>query len=567
MTYLSDADRFAYQLDRDTVRDHALEIFSKMVGEFRDHQILSCGLKSLVEKYFDWVNQNVPEGLLDADPVEKPTLHDFEPFLRLKNQWGIEVWKSKYAGEWNSQSGKSSDQQQVLQQILLQPSVAATSDDDVMQTEKEEKEKETTIVVVRDIPLGVVEPESTKKRGEIMDPSPPTIVNVLRGEEVTSVSISRSPRSLHCVIVTVDGGDTFVGGDNALGQLGFSPQVSDGCSLGVCATIPAMAQVSCGGGHGVGVSDKGGLYAWGCSMDGRLGVGLMEKVGVEDKLERTTFASSPVSPALTEEQLDQLRQAKSELATSRHPIVLRKAQEVVDLHALQSPMAGLQVHSVSCGVLHTVCIAGATRSLFSWGSGVGYRLGHSDCVTTSWPRKIESMKFPCETVQCCNTYTGILTTDGSVYVWGRGAKGQLGLGGSSSDMTSIRPRRVRYRRRKRQKQGLGSSSSVNGSSQDDGAASNNSSSSLYAADEARIDEIALSDTHGSALDLNGKVWTWGAAPSIGRRCRVLPTYTSAVKKEPRGGGSVYCVPFHLPQPAWDPIPQIVKRLRKYPIGR
>ena len=83
----------------------------------------------------------------------------------------------------------------------------------------------------------------------------------------------------------------------------------------------------------------------------------------------------------------------------------------------------------------------------------------------------------------------------------------------------------------------------------------------------RIEILALSDTHGVSLDVNGKVWTWGGAPSLGRRCRQLPTYTSAVKKEPRGGASVYCVPYHLPQPAWDPIPAIVNQLKKYPIGK
>jgi len=55
--------------------------------------------------------------------------------------------------------------------------------------------------------------------------------------------------------------------------------------------------------------------------------------------------------------------------------------------------------------------------------------------------------------------------------------------------------------------------------------------------------------------------------STHERCRKTPVFTSAVKKEPRGGASVYCVPYHLPQPAWDPLPLVVQRLRQYPIGR
>jgi alpha-tubulin suppressor-like RCC1 family protein/ankyrin repeat protein len=345
---------------------------------------------------------------------------------------------------------------------------------------------------------------------------------------------------------------TRAGGDNALGQLGMSPQIVQRCSLDVCSNIPSMVQVSCGGGHGIGVSDKGRVYAWGCSMDGRLGVGLFQKVGVEDKLEKTTFAPSPVSPTPTPDQLSQLEQAEEDV-NSRNPIVARKAQEYVDLFALQSPMAGIQVHQVSCGLMHSVCSAGPQNTVFSWGSGVGYRLGHGDCLTTAWPRRLDSLfdqSIGAESIQCCNTYTGILTRNGDVYSWGRGAKGQLGLGGSSYDMTAVKPRQVLFERRRRERIGLGA----------------NGTSERYMPN-ARIEFLSLSDSHGACIDVNGKVWTWGAAPCLGRRCRRLPTYTSAVKKEPRGGASVYCVPYHLPQPAWDPIPAIVKKLRQYPVGR
>ena len=58
--------------------------------------------------------------------------------------------------------------------------------------------------------------------------------------------------------------------------------------------------------------------------------------------------------------------------------------------------------------------------------------------------------------------------------------------------------------------------------------------------------LCCADTHCAALDANGKVWTWGAAAALGRRCRPLPAQTSAVKKESRGGASVYVVPYYLP---------------------
>ena len=204
--FQSDADRFAYQMDRDTIRDEALAKFANTVGEYREHQIHANGLKSLVDKYFCWLNQIPPDGTAtdeDHFVVEKPTLYDFKPFLRLMGKWGSDIWKNDYAGEWEdnhvgsdgrpitTKEGGSSTKSTLLISspggIRGAPSIMGSPEN-----------------VFHEIILGV---SDTGK----LPPYPPTIVDVLRGEEITSVSICRSPRSIHCVCVTVDGGDTFVG--------------------------------------------------------------------------------------------------------------------------------------------------------------------------------------------------------------------------------------------------------------------------------------------------------------------------------------------------------------------
>jgi hypothetical protein len=473
--------------------------------------------------------------------------------------WGIEHWKKDYAGDWDDELKRKEMEEEEEQLKLKKLKERAENNDGGRALDKSGKTKESLekeeIIIKKTINIGVSSiEENSNTAAKTILPYPPTIVDILRGEEITSVSITKSPRALHSMIITVDGGDTFVGGDNSLGQLGISPQISTSLSLDVCKLIPSMAMSSCGGGHSVGISDKGSVFAWGSSMDGRLGVGLYFKVGVTDPLDKTTFAPSPVSKKPSRDEKNQLIQAKYDFENTTNPIVARKAKEYIDLCALRLPMAGLQVHHISCGYMHTVCSAGGKRTVFSFGSGVGYRLGHGDCVTTAWPRRLDSLynqNISADKIHCCNTYTGIVTPNGLVYVWGRGSKGQLGLGGSSQDMSAILPRQMKFQRKKKKKNGLGS---------------NFQKTDVYLPN-VRISMLALSDSHGTALDVNGKVWSWGAAAAIGRRCRVMPTYTSAVKKEPRGGASIYCVPYHLPQPAWDPIPAIVTKLRKYPIGR
>ena len=78
-----------------------------------------------------------------------------------------------------------------------------------------------------------------------------------------------------------------------------------------------------------------------------------------------SIAHSPVSKKPTEEEEQQLKDAEEELETTRNPIVARKAQEYIDLCALQLPMAGLQVHHISCGLMHTVCSAGECGCCFA----------------------------------------------------------------------------------------------------------------------------------------------------------------------------------------------------------
>ena len=150
-----------------------------------------------------------------------------------------------------------------------------------------------------------------------------------------------------------------------------------------------------------------GALQLGTSLDGRLGVGLFYKVGVDDPMERTIIPLSYLPSAAPEQMSNSAAQADMN-DPSQTLIVQRKARAAVEAAAPKS--VGLQVWCVSC-VLHTVVAAGPNRFVFSFGSGVGFRLGHGDCETTPHPRRIEALAsrgIGAESISCANKFSGIV---------------------------------------------------------------------------------------------------------------------------------------------------------------
>ena len=69
-------------------------------------------------------------------------------------------------------------------------------------------------------------------------------------------------------------------------------------------------------------------------------------------------------------------------------------------------------------------------ALFCWGKGTSGQLGTGDAQSAASPRPVAALHG--ERVQqaaCGMAHTLALTLDGTLFAWGQGADGQLGLGG------------------------------------------------------------------------------------------------------------------------------------------
>ena len=97
------------------------------------------------------------------------------------------------------------------------------------------------------------------------------------------------------------------------------------------------------------------------------------------------------------------------------------------------------VGSVSCGGSHTLALSKDKKTVWSFGSGEGGRLGHGDTSRQYRPKVIEELQgrgLTFEKVVAGFSSNLALTTDGQVWTWGSGKCLGVAGGASSSDSSS-----------------------------------------------------------------------------------------------------------------------------------
>ena len=99
---------------------------------------------------------------------------------------------------------------------------------------------------------------------------------------------------------------------------------------------------------------------------------------------------------------------------------------------LVTALQGKQVVHVAAGQFHTICTT-ADSSVFTWGDGSGGKLGlgddQSDKLVPALVRG-ELLNKPAVQVVAGHTYSACVVEDGLIYSWGRNYNSQLGVAGS-----------------------------------------------------------------------------------------------------------------------------------------
>ncbi len=313
-------------------------------------------------------------------------------------------------------------------------------------------------------------------------------------------------------------------GSNEMGQLGVidtsnTARTADGNTY---SSVPLnisflndkkIIAISAGDGHSICVTANGGVYAWGASACGQLGVDQNDQMQTD--AEGYPFQPTPI-------QINVLKnfKIKNVACGDAHTLALCFDGQVFswggagcgqlghqnislmprDADAcpyqpfpkLIDTLKGTPIIHIACGKAHSLAIDN-TNALFTWGAGACGQLGVEDIHTLPVdddgypfqpvPKILKSLKGK-EIVygSCGDVHTVVLTKKGEIFAFGGGSFGQLGLGAISkmpldSDSYPFMP----------------------------------TPSKIEVLSFISIAKISCGDSHTMAIDTDGKLYAWGAA--------------------------------------------------------
>ena len=211
-----------------------------------------------------------------------------------------------------------------------------------------------------------------------------------------------SAGSYHSIAVNSNG-DLYSWGWNGQGQLGNGTNTDSNVPLPVRTAGTPMAgkkivHVSTGGnfykGSSLALSSEGKVYSWGANDQGQLGNGT---------------------------------------ATDSNLPVLVKTEG--------TPMAGKKIIQTAIGVTHSMALDSEGK-VYSWGENVNGLLGTGDAIPTLSPVLVETWRTPMEgkkivQISAGGAHSMALDSEGNIYAWGWGGEGQLGNGENNNSNVPI----------------------------------------------------------------------------------------------------------------------------------
>ncbi|KAL4238144.1 hypothetical protein ACF0H5_002856 [Mactra antiquata] len=222
------------------------------------------------------------------------------------------------------------------------------------------------------------------------------VKNIVEKSQSGRQKISCKPNPIGCgqmhAAVALRNGDLYTWGKTNNGRLGHgevkgSPSTCGPCKVSNLLTLKIkVTSIACGMQHTIALTQQG-LYGWGASKYGQVGLGT-----------RHTYT---------------------------RPMPLEE-------------MSKINCIAVDCGQYHSVALT-EDANVYSWGWGVHGQLGHGDTEEMLIPKLVSSLtNMSIVKVATGYCHTLALNSQGEVYSFGCGFFGQLGLGTSSKHTLPVK---------------------------------------------------------------------------------------------------------------------------------
>jgi len=228
----------------------------------------------------------------------------------------------------------------------------------------------------------------------------------------------------HTVAIKTDG-TLWTWGFGANGQLGTNDTIQRSTPVTTFAGGSSWKQVSSGGNHTAAIKTDGTLWTWGLGTSGQLGNA------------QTTNVSTPVITVAGGNNWKQVSSGNAHTVAIKTDGTLwtwgggssgqlGNAQTTSRSTPVTTFAGGSSWKQVSSGNAHTVAIK-TDGTLWTWGGGSSGQLGNAQTTSRSTPVTTFAGGSSWKQVSSGGNHTAAIKTDGTLWTWGSGGFGRLGI--------------------------------------------------------------------------------------------------------------------------------------------
>ncbi|XP_042558375.1 X-linked retinitis pigmentosa GTPase regulator [Dipodomys spectabilis] len=253
----------------------------------------------------------------------------------------------------------------------------------------------------------------------------PTCVKALKPEKVKLAACGRNH-----TLVSTEKGSVFATGGNSEGQLGLGDTEERNTfhQISFFTTQHQIKQLSAGSNTSAALTEDGKLFMWGDNSEGQLGLKNISNVCVPHQV----TVGKPIIWISCGYYHSAFVTTDGELYTFGEPEhgKLGLPSKLLANHRTPQLVTGIaeKVLQVACGGGHTIVLT--EKTVYTFGLGQFGQLGLGTALfETPEPKVVEHIKDQKITfVSCGENHTAVMTDVGLMYTFGDGRHGKLGLG-------------------------------------------------------------------------------------------------------------------------------------------